>query len=193
MEPVLAADPNNREWRLDIVALNRALAMRGDDPARRFELIVSTLKSIEFVPAPYTRADRVACRSASGTSRSSHPSEFHFNVLGEDRFTPRGMHELPVRPFGLVQGPVRTTGPSVLKLQRTATPLSDVSSWPIAPFRTHALNGRFRGEADIVPTGWLRAGSRSATYRKALGPYQNRVGKGKKPVGTSAWLNPVRK
>ena len=46
MEPVLAADPNNREWRLDIVALNRALAMRGDDPARRFELIVSTLKSI---------------------------------------------------------------------------------------------------------------------------------------------------
>jgi hypothetical protein len=23
--------------------------------------------------------------------------------------------------------------------------------WPIAPFRTHALNGRFRGEANIVP------------------------------------------
>ena len=26
---------------------------------------------------------------------------------------------------------------------------SNVAYWPIAPFRTYALNGRFRGEADV--------------------------------------------
>ena len=47
MEPLALADPTNILRQADIIALNRDLAINGDDPARRFAFIVSALRKLQ--------------------------------------------------------------------------------------------------------------------------------------------------
>jgi tetratricopeptide (TPR) repeat protein len=47
LERLSASDPDNIGWQFDVVELNRALAVSGDDAARRFSFVAETLPSLQ--------------------------------------------------------------------------------------------------------------------------------------------------
>jgi tetratricopeptide (TPR) repeat protein len=49
IEPLAVADPNNIQWQADVIEYSRDLAINGDDPARRFAFIVSSLRKLQIL------------------------------------------------------------------------------------------------------------------------------------------------